>query len=687
VLAAVFLFLFSARQSVSTDSRFEISTQLKIMVEHDGFYRLSLEELRANGFDSLENPQNIRMFTGGIEQAVKVNSDGSIDFFGKQTTSRWSAKKTYWLKHDEIAGKRMQTSIVKFDESIENRQINDELKNEAKHFRAIYVANGEHDNFYSASLFNANPYSQTIDLHGFTDSDQTVLEIATQGYTNNFHQVSVLLNDTEIGVLNFNSQSRSVTRFSVPNGVLHADENTLKFISSVSSGTSLLEYAKLSYQKNATANDNLLKFELPANRQIRVDGFEKKSLNVLDITNPDNVAEILVQPIADREENYYFTLNAESENRTIWSQVEHFESVAEIKTEVESNLKDFDTKTDFVILTREKFRTALEPLKERREREGLQPQIIDVEDVYDEFNFGEKSPAAIKDFMKFATDNWRISPRYLLLVGDSSSDPKQYLPTSSEDLIPSYMADTIYFPMEASSDDSYTDFNNDKIADVPTGRFSVKTEAEVENIIDKIIRFEDMPTEHRQRSALLVSDAPISYNFSEMSDEVQLSLPAKMTKVKINRNDGTSDFVRQNLLGSINRGFDIVNFLGHGNTANWTSASLLRSSDGPALTNETKPSIFVMLACLNGSFAESDVSLAESLQNAPHGGAVAVWASSGLTYAYGQVEMSKSFYRKIYGQPNTRIGDAIKYAKGTMQDADIRRFSILFGDPTMRPNK
>lgn len=683
ILATVVLFSFSVLQSVNTNSGSADSAELKIFVEDEGFYHLSFEELRENGFNSLENPLYIQLFTDGIEQAIEVGTDGSIDFFGQKNKSRWTAKKTYLLKHGETTGKRIQTSRSKFDVSIENRQIKSEIINNEKNFRAVYVANGEHDNFYSASLYNSGLYSQTLYLQDFIDSNETVLEISVQGYTDDIHHISVLLNDNEIGDLNLDYQTRLVRSFPIPNDILRNGDNSLKLVSSVSSGTVFLESAKLSYQKNAVANDNLLKFDLPANRQIRVDGFEKADLKVFDTTNPNNIRNILVQTNTESNQTYSFTLNAETENRTIWSQIEKYERVSEIKADTPSDLKNGENEAEFIILTHEKFRQTLEPLKEKREREGLKTQIIDIEDVYDEFNFGEKSPLAIKTFMKFAADNWQLPPKYLLLVGDSSSDPKKYLSTSSEDLIPSFMADTIYFPMEASADDSFTDFNNDKIADIPTGRFSVKTAEEVENIIRKIIRYEAGSFSITPHSSLLVSDAPINYNFSAMSDEVQLSLPTGMKKVKINRNDATADVVRQNILNSINQGFDIVNFLGHGNTGNWTSASLLRSSDGTALTNEESPSIFVMLACLNGSFAESDMSLAESLQNAPHGGAVAVWASSAQTFVYGQVEMSKSFYRKIYKRRNIRLGDAVKYAKGTMQDNDIRRFSILFGDPTM----
>jgi hypothetical protein len=46
--------------------------------------------------------------------------------------------------------------------------------------------------------------------------------------------------------------------------------------------------------------------------------------------------------------------------------------------------------------------------------------------------------------------------------------------------------------------------------------------------------------------------------------------------------------------------------------------------------------------------------------------------------------MSKAFYQKIFSTPNIRIGDAMKFAKEQNPDLDIRKFSILFGDPTMK---
>jgi len=76
-------------------------------------------------------------------------------------------------------------------------------------------------------------------------------------------------------------------------------------------------------------------------------------------------------------------------------------------------------------------------------------------------------------------------------------------------------------------------------------------------------------------------------------------------------------------------------------------------------------------------------SLAESLMKAPAGGAVGVWASSGLTEAAGQRVMNLEIFSQLFSYDQT-IGEAITKAKASVTDRDVRRTWILFGDPTMR---
>jgi hypothetical protein len=62
-----------------------------------------------------------------------------------------------------------------------------------------------------------------------------------------------------------------------------------------------------------------------------------------------------------------------------------------------------------------------------REDQGLRVKVADIEDIYDEFSYGIKSPQALKDFLSYAYSNWSPpAPQYVLLVGDSTYDPKDH---------------------------------------------------------------------------------------------------------------------------------------------------------------------------------------------------------------------------------------------------------------------
>jgi hypothetical protein len=90
--------------------------------------------------------------------------------------------------------------------------------------------------------------------------------------------------------------------------------------------------------------------------------------------------------------------------------------------------------------------------------------------------------------------------------------------------------------------------------------------------------------------------------------------------------------------------------------------------------------------CLNGYFHDPGLeSMSEAFMKAPGGGAVAAFASSGLTIAQGQHVMSQELYHQLYGNPQSPpLGDAIKIAKAATFDIDVKRTWIFFGDPSMK---
>jgi hypothetical protein len=333
---------------------------------------------------------------------------------------------------------------------------------------------------------------------------------------------------------------------------------------------------------------------------------------------------------------------------------------------------------DLVIVSHRSFLPQLARLEAYHERQRLKVALVDVEDLYDEFSFGTHGPEAIRAFLARAWSQWRPRPRYVVLAGDATSDPRGYLGYPSRDFVPTKTVDTQY--METASDDWFADFDGDGIPEMAVGRLPLRTAAEAAVVLDKIIGYEQAPRP-AGRDALLVSDN----GFESATESLRALVPATTTAATVNRSDGPTDQdVRGRILDALDRGPSVVNYYGHGSVARWTGAGLLRSADARALANSGGLSLFVMMTCLNGYFIEPKTqSLAEALLRAPHGGAFAVWASSGLTEASDQIRANEELFRQLAAE-SPRLGDAMVRAKSVVGDPDVRRTWILFGDPLAR---
>jgi hypothetical protein len=332
---------------------------------------------------------------------------------------------------------------------------------------------------------------------------------------------------------------------------------------------------------------------------------------------------------------------------------------------------------DYVIISTRSLKANVEPLAQLRRNQGLVVQVVDVEDLYDEFSFGSHSPQAIHDFLETATNTWTRKPHYVLLAGDASYDPKNYFGQGFNDLVPTKLIDT---PLtETASDDWLSDFNHDGIADLAMGRLPVRTLAHIDTMVNKIVTYENTAPD-TSRGALLVADT----GFEAPSNAVRNKLPAGLPVQTINRSGADDATIHNQIVASINQGPRVANYLGHGSNGVWTGASLLSSNDAPSFTNTSHLSVFTMMTCYNGFFQDAyNDSLSEALLKS-QGGAVAVWASTTLTQPGGQNLIAQEFYRLLFGAQPATLGDAARTAKVATADADVRRTWTLFGDPAMR---
>ena len=284
-----------------------------------------------------------------------------------------------------------------------------------------------------------------------------------------------------------------------------------------------------------------------------------------------------------------------------------------------------------------------------------------------------------------ARATWVKAPRYLLLVGDASYDPRNYEGGGNFDLVPTKLIDTLF--METGSDDTLTDFDGDGIPEIPAGRLPVRTVAEANLVLSKIVNFS--PSNVPQ-SALMVADTQGSYffNFEQANEQLIPLLPANMQAnvQKVYRAQQPSDAAaRASIIAGFNQGAALVNYSGHGNVDVWTGAPIFNTADAMALTNGNKLPLVIVMDCLNGYFIAPPIDcLSEALMKAPNGGAVASFSSSGLTIPTGQHEMGQQLVNLLYNGSPIAIGDATRQAKAATTDIDVRRTWILFGDPTMK---
>jgi hypothetical protein len=670
---------------------------VKISVRQAGWVRITQAELIAAGLDANVNPTRLQLFTDGAELAMAVSgnqtqltSNDYIEFYAQGLDIPSSDTRAYYLVTGTTAGKRIprlvsrtpidgRTSPPSFDYVAERKE------------RSIFFSgldNGEAENFFGQVINTTGATSPLTVQHRDPAAASAKLSVTLQGVTAGAHQVNVQLNGTDVGTLNFTGREHPTAELTVSPSLLQEGQNNVRMVAAGGdTDVSLVDTLRLTYAHTYTADSNRLRLSVSTSAPITIDGFNSANIRVMDITAPNALRELVPEITGVRGGGAYTAKlqlsNASASNvRTLLAFVDNqVDHPLSINHDEPSSLATASNTADFLIITHHDFRQQVEPLAELRRSQGMQVMVVDVEDVYDEFSYGAHSPQAVRDFLTRAVQSWQLAPRYVLLVGDATYDPRNYLGQGSNDLVPTRM---LYAgTLETASDDGLADINNDGVPELAVGRLPVRTSTEAETVINKIVNFTPNTA---GTSALLIADRNDNENnFEGASQGVQGQLPSGMPISVINRGNQDTNTVHSQIISGINQGPLVVNYFGHGSVGLWSGSGLLSTSDVASMTNGGRLPLFTMMTCLNGYFHDvTGESLAEALLKAPQGGAIAVWASSGLTVSSSQSEMDEQAYGVIFATQGVPLGDAVRAAKAGTEDQTLRRTWIFFGDPTMR---
>jgi hypothetical protein len=501
------------------------------------------------------------------------------------------------------------------------------------------------------------------------------------------HDVTVALNGATLGDVTFSDQQEGKAHFAIPSGVLVNGANTITLTAQQGANDlSLVDYVDVSFPHSFTAESDQLKFTAPAGSAINVSGFVNPPTRLVDVT--DARQPVLV-PFTTVGQQGSYALKAtvpwvsSGTHSLIALADDQLAAPVSLVPHEPSHLHNPQRGAELVLLTAPQFGSQFEPIAKLHRSRGESTAMVSVDAVYDEFNFGERTPYAIRDFLQTATAEWQTKPHYLLLGGNASLDPRNYLGFGFLDFVPTKMIVTSY--LKTASDDWFSDFNGTGFAIIATGRLPARSTSDAQIMTGKLLNYATGQGGSWTNQSLMVAgvDDP-TLSFSQAAAAVQNTLPKSMNVTDVFASVAGVAPAQQDVLAAINSGQLLVNYNGHGSVQVWDN-DLLDDTKASALTNGSKLPLVVAMNCLNGFFQDVYMrSLASTLMTAPDGGAVAVWASSGLTVPDPQFQMDRALVQTLFSNPGIPVGDAVLQAKSGIADQDARKTFILFGDPLMR---
>lgn len=353
---------------------------------------------------------------------------------------------------------------------------------------------------------------------------------------------------------------------------------------------------------------------------------------------------------------------------------------------------------DLIILGDQALLEASDELAIRRQSQGLSVRQITLKQVYGEFSHGRVSASGIREFIQYAKDNWSPAPKYLLILGDATYDPKDLFFFATQALMPMPVVGGYFF--DFGSDNWFV--SKELAGDLPrlaVGRIPTSNAESVRQYVQKIIDYEngDGAPGAGLKNYFVMADSDQDNEGFEAKAQ-SLAAHSRLRDIAMSahvytRASGTDATMHSQIISAFNQGPLMINYIGHGAEDRWADSDVFINSDVDSLTNSKWP-IVSALNCLNAYFYDPDesfISLGEKLILKPQAGAIAFIGSTGMTTPEAQMIFANQFYSQfatlVENTASSRLGDVFMSAKIQMGDnafsRDVQNSFILLGDPSM----
>ena len=373
---------------------------------------------------------------------------------------------------------------------------------------------------------------------------------------------------------------------------------------------------------------------------------------------------------------------------------------------------------DMVIITHPLFMQSATRLADHRQNsDGLEVVVVTPGQVYNEFSSGKPDVTAFRDFMKMLYDraaNEQEMPRYLLLFGKGTYDNRPGDP-SGLNFIPTFQSANSLHPVRSFvSDDFFGLLDDDEgesreanrlligLMDIGVGRIPATTPDQAMAAVNKIIGYEDAASRGDWQNILcfIGDDGDNNLHMEQadfLAERVRSNYPVyNIEKIYLDAwpKIGTSvgqryPDVNRAINERVRKGALIMNYTGHGNELRLADENIIDINDVLSWRNRDRLPVFMTATCDFSRFDEPErVSAGELLFLNPAGGAIALFSTTRLVYAYQNFLLNQNFYRFILERQHNghdmRLGDVMRLTKINTGGSINKRNFTLLGDPSMK---
>lgn len=429
------------------------------------------------------------------------------------------------------------------------------------------------------------------------------------------------------------------------------------------------------------------------------------SVQIWDVTDPSATTALQTSLVAG-------TLRFFRESDTLREFIAFDESFfypVKCAGEVENQNLHAADPTDLVIITHPLFEDQAQQLAAfHRETNGLTVLVATTNQVFNEFGGGRPDPTAIRDFMKLLYDrSGETAPKYLLLFGDGSYDPKNRIP-GNNNFIPTFQSQESLAGTASYVTDDYFGILADQSGqssngriDIGIGRFPVSTAEEAQIMVQKILHY-DEKTEPvrscwRNNITFVADDENLNLHLHQ-AEELCTIVAQKYPVFNINKifldayqieaipggyrfPDATAAINR-----SVEKGSLIINYTGHGGETGWSYEQALNTSDIQSWNNFDRLPVFITATCEFSRFDNPErFTAGEMLILHENGGAIALYSTTRLAFAGQNIKLDTSFFHHLMDRDDNgayvKMGDLIRISKNNNLNSESLRNFVLLGDP------